>query len=242
MKKVLFPLMVLLAVACTAGVYYLLFDGETSRLFYINTIVTCLAEVLLLSNIPIWSGEKMMTVKNASVTVSINVYAILLFSWTTIYTLVIYNFESENYKPLYIGVLLLTLLFVIFCGATLIGGETTEKHVKGLETAVSNKKLFVFSAQEALMNIKDALQDDDSDWKDETLRALRTITDKIGAMPTEKLGKHTDIANELKERFQTIEEMCESLATAENKSEIQAKITRKTNQLKNYLVTIKTLM
>ena len=63
MKKVLFPLMLLLAVACTAGVYYLLFDGDTSKLFYINTIVTCLAEVLLLSNIPIWSGEKMMTVK-----------------------------------------------------------------------------------------------------------------------------------------------------------------------------------
>ena len=198
--------------------------------------------MLLLSNIPIWSGEKMMTVKNASVTVSINAYAILLFSWTTIYTLVIYNSESENYKPLYIGVLLLTLLFVVFCGATLIGGETTEKHVKELETAVSNKKLFVFSAQEALMNIKDALQDDDSDWKDETLRALRTIADKIGAMPTDKLSKHADIANELKERFLAIEEMCESLATAENKQETQTKITRKTNQLKNYLVTIKTIM
>ena len=33
MKKVLVPLMLLLAVACTAGVYYLLFDGDTSKLW-----------------------------------------------------------------------------------------------------------------------------------------------------------------------------------------------------------------
>ena len=242
MKKVLFPLMVLLAVACTAGVYYLLFDGDTNRLFYINTIITCLAEVLLLSNIPIWSGEKMMTVKNAAASVSINTYAILSFLWTTIYTVAIHDSENENYKPLFIGLLLITLLFVILCGATLIGGETAEKQVKELETAVSNKKIFVFSAQEALMNIKDALHDEDSDWKDETLRALRIIADKLGAMPTEKLNKHADIASELKGRFQEIGEMCEGLATADNKEELQTKITRKTNQLKNYLITIKTIM
>ena len=242
MKKTLFPLMVLLVVACTAGIYYLLFDGETTKLFYVNTIVTCLAEVLLLSNIPIWSGEKMMTIKNAAVSISINAYAILLFLWTVINTLVIHNSENENYKPLYIGLLFITLLFVIFCGATLIGGEATEKHVKELETAVSNKKLFVFSAQESLMNIKDALHNEDSDWKDETLRALRTIADKLGAMPTEKLSKHADLAGELKERFQEIEELCEGLASAESKQEVQAKITRKTNQLKNYLATIKTIM
>lgn len=242
MKKVLFPLMVVLAIACTAGIYYLLFDEQTTKLFYINTVVTCLAEVMLLANIPIWSGEKLMTVKNAAVSVSINVYAILLFLWTTIYTLAIYNQEEENFKPLYIGLLCITLLFVILCGATLIGGGVTEKHVKELETVVSGKKVFVFSAQESLMNIKDALHSDDSEWKDETLRALRIIADKIGAMPTEKLSKNADIASELKARMKEIEEMCEDLATTENKQEMQAKITRKTNQLKNYLVTIKSIM
>ncbi len=242
MKKVLFPLMVVLAVACTAGIYYLLFDEQTTKLFYINTVATCLAEVVLLANIPIWSGEKLMTVKNAAVSVSINVYAILLFLWTTIYTLVIYNPEEENFKSLYIGLLCITLLFVILCGATLIGGEVTEKHVKEQETAVSSKKVFVFSAQESLMNIKDALHSDDSEWKDETLRALRIIADKIGAMPTEKLSKNADVASELRTRMKEIEEICEDLAVADNKQEMQAKITRKTNQLKNYLVTIKSIM
>ena len=241
MKKALFPLMVLLAVACTAGIYYLLFD-EHSTLFYVNTIVTCLAEVLLLANIPIWSGEKMMTVKNASASVSVNIYAVLVFLWTTIYTLAIYNAEEENYKPLVIGLLGITLLFVILYGATMIGGGVTEKHVEELQTKSASKKLFVFSVQESFTNIKEALHDEDSDWKDETLKALRTIADKIGAMPTEKLSKNTDIASELKERMESIAEMCEGLATAENKAEQQAKITRKTNQLKNYLVTIKTIM
>ena len=92
------------------------------------------------------------------------------------------------------------------------------------------------------MNIKEALHEEDSDWKDETLRALRTIADKIGAMPTDKLSKHADIASELKERMKEIENMCENLASAENKQELQTKITRKTSKLKNYLVTIKTIM
>ena len=241
MKKVLFPLMVLLAVTCTAGIYYLLFD-EHSTLFYVNTIVTCLAEVLLLANIPIWSGEKMMTVKNASASVSVNIYAVSVFLWTTIYTLAIYNAEEENYKPLVIGLLGITLLFVILYGATMIGGGVTEKHVEELQAKSTSKKLFVFSVQESFTNIKEALHDEESDWKDETLKVLRTIADKIGAMPTEKLSKNTDIASELKERMESIAEMCEGLATAENKAEQQAKITRKTNQLKNYLATIKTIM
>ena len=242
MKKVLFPLMVLLAVACTAGIYYLLFDEQTTKLFYINTVITCLAEVLLLANIPIWSGKKMMTVRNAAVSVSVNVYAILIFLWTTVFTIAVYDPENESYKSLVIGLLCITLLFVIHCGATMIGGETAEKHIKELNTAVSNRKLFVFSAQESFMNIKEALHEENSDWKDETLRALRTIADKIGAMPTDKLSKHADIASELKERMKEIEDMCESLSSAENKQELQTKITRKTSKLKNYLVTIKTIM
>ena len=241
MKKALFPLMVLLVVACTAGIYYLLFD-EHSTLFHVNTIVTCLAEVLLLANIPIWSGEKMMTVKNAAASVSVNIYAVLVFLWTTVYTLAIYNSEEENYKPLIIGLLGITLLFVILYGATMIGGGVTEKHVEELQTKSASKKLFVFSVQESFMNIKEALHDEESEWKDETLKALRTIADKIGAMPTDKLSKNTDITSELKDRMDSIAEMCEGLATADNKAERQAKITHKVNQLKNYLTTIKTIM
>ena len=241
MKKALFPLMVLLVVACTAGIYYLFFD-EHSTLFYVNTIVICLAEVLLLANIPIWSGEKMMEVKNAAASVSVNIYAVLVFLWTTVYTLAIYNSEEENYKPLIIGLLGITLLFFILYGATIIGGGVTEKHVEELQTKSASKKLFVFSVQESFTNIKEALHDEESEWKDETLKALRTITDKIGAMPTDKLSKNADIASELKERMESIAEMCEGLATADNKAEQQARITRKVNQLKNYLTTIKTIM
>lgn len=242
MKKVLFPLMIALAVACTAGIYYLIFDGDTTKLFYINTIVACLAEVLLLANIPIWSGEKMMTVKKAAVSMSINVYAISLFLWTTIYSLIIHNSANENFRPLCLGLLFITLIFVIFCGATLIGGETVEKQVEEIETAVVKKKLYVFSVQESLMNIKDALHDDNSEWKDETLRAMRTIADKIGAMPTDKLKKHGDIADELRVKVQEIEGLCENLSAYENRQELQSQITRKIDRLKNYLVTIKTIM
>ena len=242
MKKIQFPLMLALVLACTIGLYYLIFDGETTTLFYINTVVACLTEVVLLANIPIWSGEKLMTIKNAAVSSFLNIYAILVFGWTTIYSLAIYNAEETNYKVLLIGLLLITILFAILCGMTAIGGGTAEKHAADLANKSTGKKLFVFSIQESLNNIDDMLSSDDSEWKDGTMQALRTIADKIGSMPVEKLSKNADIAAEIKERMESIENLCAQITTSEEKEELQAKITRKINQFKSYISTIKTLL
>lgn len=242
MKKILFPLMLVLVLACTVGLYYLLFDGETTKLFYINTFVACVAEVVLLANIPIWSSEKMMTIKNAAVSSFLNIYAILVFLWTTIYSLTIYNPDDTNYKVLIIGLLLITILFAILCGMTAIGGRTAEKHAAELANKSTSKKLFVFSIQESLNNIDDVLSTENSEWKDGTMQALRTIADKIGAMPVEKLSKNADIAAEMKERMESIENLCAQVPASDEKEELQAKITRKINQFKSYISTIKTLI
>ena len=242
MKKIQFPLMLLLVLACTIGLYYLIFDGETTKLFYINTVVACLAEVVLLANIPIWSGEKMMTIKNAAVASFLNIYAILVFGWTTIYSLAIYNAEETNYKVLLIGLLLITLLFAVLCGMTAIGGGTAEKQAAELADKSTNKKLFVFSIQESLNSIDDMLSTENSEWKDATMQALRTIADKVGSMPVEKLSKNADIATEIKERMESIENLCAQFAASEEKEELQANITRKINQFKSYISTIKTLL
>ena len=42
MRKILFPIVVMLTIACTVGIYYLLFD-KIDTLFYIATIVTCVS-------------------------------------------------------------------------------------------------------------------------------------------------------------------------------------------------------
>ena len=117
MKKILYPTMVVLVLACTAGLYYLLFDKH-STIFYINVAVACVAELLLLANIPIWSGKKLLNVTNVSVSKFVNLYAIGLFLWTTFYTLAIHPTGDYNYKILIIGLLLITLPFVIFAGTT----------------------------------------------------------------------------------------------------------------------------
>lgn len=242
MKKTHFPLVILITLACTIGIYYLIWGEQTSTLFYINMIITCITEVILLANIPIWSGEKIMTVKNIAISTLINRYAILVFLWTVIFSLIIYNPGSENYKVLVLGLLFITLLFAVIGGATMVGGNATEEYVEDLESKSNNKKTVVFSVQDSFDNIKEALCGIDSEWKDETIQTLRIIVDKIGAMPIEQLSKNLDVASELKERMDGILELSESLSTAENKEEVQARITRKTNQLKNYLATVKTIM
>lgn len=242
MKKIHFPLVVLATLACTVALFYLLFDEQTTALFYINMVVTCLTEVVLLANVSIWSGEKMLTVKNVAVSTSINRYSISVFLWTILFSLFIYNPTNDSYKVLIIGLLFITLLFIVIGGATMVGGNATEEYVEDLESKSNNKKMVVFSVQDSFGNIKDALCGIDSEWKDETIQTLRIIVDKIGAMPIEQLSKNLDVASELKERMDGILELSESLSTAENKEEVQARITRKTNQLKNYLATVKTIM
>ena len=242
MKKIQFPLILLLVLACTIGLYYMIFDGEATKLFYINIAVACLTEVVLLTNIPIWSGEKIMTIKNVAVASILNIYAMLMFGWTTIYSLAIYNAEETNYRVLLIGLLLITLLFAAFCGMTAIGGGTAEKQAAELADKSTNKKLFVFSIQESLNSIDDILSTENSEWKDSTMQALRTIVDKIGSMPVEKLSKNADIAAELKERMESIENLCAQFVASEEKEELQTKITRKINQFKTYISTIKTLL
>lgn len=242
MKKTLFPLVVLLTVACTVGLFYLLFGERPTTLFYINMAVTCLTEVVLLANVSIWSGEKMLTVKNVAISTSINRYTVSVFLWTVLFSLFIYNPTNDSYKVLIIGLLFITLLFIVIGGMTMVGGNVTEKYVAELETKTGSRKLLVFSARDSLDNIKDALCGDDSEWKDDTLQMLRMIVDKIEAMPVDKLSKNMDIASELKERMDGVLELSESLSTAENKEEVHTKITCKTNQLKNYLTTVKTIM
>ena len=107
-NKIILIITILLAITCTFIIYTLLFE-EQNKIFYINVGIACLTEIILLANIPILSNEKLLTIKNVSLSISLNLFAIAIFLWTTGCSLLVD--QDNNLKILYIGLLVITTIF-----------------------------------------------------------------------------------------------------------------------------------
>ena len=244
MKKVLFPIIVLLTLGCTVGLYYLIFDllnQPIDHLFYINVVSACLAELLLLINIPILSNEKILNVTNATVSICVNIYAVAVFVWTLFFSLILHNTEPENFKVYYVGILLLSLAFIAFCGVSAFSSHIAEKGVKEQETKMECKSNVMHLIQATNLEILASLEKEESEWKDDFVRLFNMTIDKLSSMPHEKLHNNPNIANKVEDSLTEISTLCDSLAAAENTEAVKADLTSKVNRLNKYLTTIKTL-
>ncbi len=108
-SKIIFIITILVVILCTTTIYQLLFEAQ-SKLFYINVLVACLAEVILLANVSVLSHSSLLTIKRTSLAISLNIFAITLFLWTTGYSLFMNG--DGNLKSLYIGVLIIIVAFI----------------------------------------------------------------------------------------------------------------------------------
>ena len=155
-NKVILIITMLLVIVCTIIIYTLLFE-EQNKLFYINVGIACLAEIILLANIPILSNEKLLTIKNVSLSVSLNLFAIVIFLWTAGCSLLMD--QDSNLKTLYIGLLVITIIFFIINGATVImAGGVTEKKALDIQSTIENKKMFSASIDNYWIGTKNELE------------------------------------------------------------------------------------
>lgn len=240
MKKVLFPIVLLLTMALTVGIYYFIFD-KVDTLFYIATIVTCISEALLLMNVPIWTGEKMFNVTSVTISRAVNGYAIAIFLWTILYVIAIHDMENGKFTVYIIGMLIASLIFVVVCGVSAIGAGTAEKLSEEVQATADNRKNIVQFVRVSAMDVSNALKCDDSEWRDDIEKLLKIVTDKVASMPTSKLYGNTDVARRIEDSITDIATTSELLATAADKAACKAEITDKLNRLNKYITTIKTL-
>ena len=240
-NKVILIITMLLVIVCTIIIYALLFE-EQNKLFYINVGIACLAEIILLANIPILSNEKLLTIKNVSLSVSLNLFAIVIFLWTAGCSLLMD--QDSNLKTLYIGFLLvITIIFFIINGATVImAGGVTEKKALDIQSTIENKKMFSASIDNYWIGTKNELENINSDWKDKTLQSFKIVLDKISMIPAYKLDRHSEIVNELTEKLNEIHELFQKVAGSPEQGELQSHTTLKINQLRNYVQTIKSTL
>ena len=223
-------------VICTLLIYYLLFD-EYGTLFYVNVISTCVIEVVLLSGIPLFSSKKLLTFKNAASWTIITVFAFLFFLWTTFYTIGLA--DGENMDTLYIGQLVIGVLFIILFGMTEIGSSAMQKHDEALHTTIKAKKRTLFSVENYWLDISELLSNS-SDWENETRKQIRNVLDKLSSIPARKVEENGDILDEIHSEFKELKRLCEQLAEENEKDKLQQKITKKVSQIRNYVVTVKT--
>ena len=239
-NKIILIITILLAITCTFIIYTLLFE-EQNKIFYINVGIACLTEIILLANIPILSNEKLLTIKNVSLSISLNLFAIAIFLWTTGCSLLVD--QDNNLKILYIGLLVITTIFFIINGATVImAGGVTEKKALDIQSTIENKKMFYASIDNCWIETKNELENINSDWKDKTLQSFKIVLDKISMIPANKLDRHLEIVYELTEKLNEIHELFQKVAGTPEQSELQSRATLKISQLRNYVQTIKSTL
>lgn len=234
-SKMKFGFVLLSVVACTVAIYCLIFD-DYSTLFYVNVAVACITEIVLLSNIPIFSDKKFMTFKNAAVSMTLNVSVIILFLWTVVYSLVD---DGTGYTALYIGILVIMIIAIVLFGATELGGKMMEKGEKESIAKLDKKKKFVAGLNLFNLEMQDLLSSADVAWKDETMRTLNMILEKITVIPTEKLENNEDLIEEFNDKIKGIKKVAEQLSDASDTEKTKKQLKKEIEALKNYIVMIK---
>lgn len=239
-NKVTLALMLLSVIASTIMIYYLLFD-RYSTLFYINISIACVAEIILLGSIPILSDKKLLTFKNVTTSIILNSYVVIAFLWTICYTVFTQNEESD-YNPLYIGLLIISVIFIITLGVVEIGGNIILKQEFHTQNAISSKKKILISLDSYWFDIESKLSNIDSEWKDDTLRNLKMILERTSMIPAEKLKRNEYVIDEINSKLNELKELFRNISETNNMSETQSNITNKINQFKNFILTIKSYL
>ena len=217
-------------IICTILVYYLLFN-EYDTLFYVNVVSTCVVEIIILSGIPLFSEKKLLTFKNAAIWNIITILAGLFFAWTTIYTLLLSN--EENLNTLYIGQLLIGILFIILFGIVEIGGSTMQKQEETRLKTIQVKKGTIYSIQSYWFDIKELLNDK-TIWSEETLRQVHIVFDKISSIPANKIKQNEEKWEEIQTKIEELRSLCESYAEDKGgKDIIQQKILLNIKSIRN---------
>ena len=168
-SKIMSGLLLLCAIACTIVVFHLIFDEHT-KLFYINVATACVAEALFLANIPLFSSGRLLTFKNAASSVVMDTYAILLFLWTVVYSLFIE--EESDYKVLYIGMLALTVVFLVAFAAVEMGGSVMQQEEEAQNSVAASKRAYLVSLNDYFLSVQEMLSPARPDWADDALRTL----------------------------------------------------------------------
>lgn len=237
-SRIISGLVLLCVIVCTVIVYRLIFD-ELSTLFYVNVTVACVAETILLINIPILSNRQLLTFKNAASSTVLDIFAIVLFLWTSIYSLFVE--EKSDYRILYIGLLVTIIIFIFLFGSVEMGGSFMQKEEKRQQQVSQEKRMFSNFLTIYYMEVCNILITVNAGVADEIKRILEMVLDKISTIPSEKLERNESVTTSIYEELNEIKALVENLRK-EDTQETSTQIIHKLESFNNYVTTIKSTL
>lgn len=237
-SRIISGLVLLCVIVCTVIVYRLIFD-ELSTLFYVNVTVACVAETILLINIPILSNRQLLTFKNAASSTVLDIFAIVLFLWTSIYSLFVE--EESDYRILYIGLLVTIIIFIFLFGSVEMGGSFMQKEEKRQQQVSQEKRMFSNFLTIYHMEVCNILITVNAGAADEIKRILEMVLDKISTIPSEKLERNESVTTSIYEKLNEIKALVENLRK-EDTQETNIQIIHKLESFNNYVTTIKSTL
>ena len=207
-NKVFFTLTCVAALACTVLLYCMLFE-EHSKLFFINVTVACLAELVLLMNVPVLSSGCLLTFKNSAINGVLTLYAGLMFMWTTGVSL--FMGPASSFRVLYIGMLVLTLVFVVAGGITGFAGGATQQQGEADAAALRRRNVLASEIVALFGEIKDIARKIPGGDLENCISRLAVSVDMMTTIPVAKLERTPSLLNEAKERMLDVKRLLQAL-------------------------------
>lgn len=238
-SRIISGLVLLCIIVCTVIVYRLIFD-ETTTLFYVNVIVACVAEAILVINIPMLSSKQLLTFKNAASSTVLDIFAIVLFLWTSICSLFVE--DESDYRILYIGLLVVTIIFIILFGSVEMGGNFMQKEEKIQQQVAQEKKVFSNFLSMYRMEVRNILAMANSETTDEISRMLDIVLEKAAMIPSEKLEHNGNVTASIHDKLCKIKTLLEELQEEDVQETLRIQIIHELKSFNNYVTMIKSTL
>lgn len=232
MKKVL-ALFVLVAVI-TTGIYLLIFS-KYEALFFINLVSALLSEAALLYGLNLITTREALSVQQASLRMLLFIFAVLLFGWTTLFSIV---HPEQPYTVLFIGQLLILLASTIYLGASILGNKTIDNEQSYLNNATETKRVSLIPLDDWGYEMESSVVNEDDIWKMEVLSDVRNIVERMKTIPASKLLTNQDFVEEINKKTQNISSLVSRLRV-EGSTELRDQISTDLSLLRKFVTTSK---
>jgi hypothetical protein len=114
-----------------------------------------------------------------------------------------------------------------------------QKQEQDIKQTTQKKKILLISLNMYWSDIQDMLQTVTPDWKNNALLKLKASIDKISIIPSKKLEDNIEITADINTKLNDIKEVFNKISKDSENSYLQNEADQKIEQLKNYIVAIK---
>lgn len=232
---VIIALIWIIVVALTVGVYMLVFPVYNT-LFGINLTIAIFAETLVLYCAKVLPSENELTPQRVSQRIVLFVYAVLLFIWTTGFTLI---HPIPPYSTLFVGLAVITIGAVLFLGFSALGNQAIDKQESAIVQKTEVKHTVLLPISNWRFDLENNLPNDDSEWYSMVVSDIRNIEDRIKTIPIKKLSIHPEFVNYINKQIQDVTSLAKELSNSPNINEKKEQILKTVELIRKYVANSK---